>query len=307
MLPMKITLVHNEAAGSGQHADDLVRLLKNAGHTVRHRSSKKDWMKLLQKPTDMVVVAGGDGTLGKVILAAADLDVPFAAFPIGTANNIGKTLGVLGDARELVETWSSSRAGQAFDIGAVAAPWGHYRFVESVGAGPVADLISRGGEIAADATLLGRETDRALHLFGELVREASGHYWQIDADGKDLSGNYLAVEVLNIRFVGPNLPLAPDADSSDGMLDVVLISETDREPLLAYLESRLHLASGQLPHLQVARARRIEMIAPAGVRYHLDDQTWPSDEPLSDAASLKVSCLAGAATFIGQPGASSSA
>lgn len=88
----------------------------------------------------------------------------------------------------------------------MAAPWGHYRFVEAIGGGPVAHLISRGEEIAADATLLGRETDRALHLFGELVREAPAHYWQINADGKDLSGDYLAVEVLNIRFVGPNLP-----------------------------------------------------------------------------------------------------
>lgn len=101
---MKITLVHNEAAGSGQEADDLVRLLKDAGHKVRHRSSKKDGKLLLQKPTDMIVVAGGDGTVGRVILTAADREVPFAVIPIGTANNIGKTLGVLGAAWELVET-----------------------------------------------------------------------------------------------------------------------------------------------------------------------------------------------------------
>ena len=302
-LPMKITLVHNEAAGSGQKAGDLVRLLKSAGHTVRHRSSKKNWKPLLRTPTDLMVAAGGDGTVAQAILAAADRQVPFAAIPIGTANNIGKTLGVLGDARELVEKWSAStRARQPFDIGAVVAPWGHYRFVEALGGGPVADLISRGVEIEADATLLGRETDRALHLLGELVREAPPHYWQIDADGVDLSGEYLAVEVLNIRFVGRNLPLSPDADPGDGQLDVVLIGAADREPLLAYLESRLHLASGQLPDLQVARARRIEIIAPAGVRYHVDDQVWPTDDPLADAASLSVSCLAGAATFVGTAG-----
>ncbi len=62
---MKITLVHNEAAGNGQEPDDLVRLLENAGHKARHRSSKRDWQLLLQEPTDMIVVAGGDGTVGK--------------------------------------------------------------------------------------------------------------------------------------------------------------------------------------------------------------------------------------------------
>ena len=87
----------------------------------------------------------------------------------GTANNIAKTLGVLGDARQLVETWSSSpRSEQPFDIGEVAAPSGRERFVEGMGGGVVADLISRGDEVEADATLLGRETDRAQHLSANL-------------------------------------------------------------------------------------------------------------------------------------------
>ena len=297
---MKITLVHNPTAGSGQETQDLVRLITDAGHEVRHRSSEKGWERLLQEPTDLVVAAGGDGTVRKVALAAADRALPFATIPIGTANNIAKTLGVRGDARELVETWSTSpRSEQPFDIGQVAAPWGRERFVEGVGGGLVADLVSRGDEIAADATLLGRETDRALHLLSELVREAPLHHWQITADGVDLSGDYLAVEVLNVRFVGPNLPLAPEADPSDGLLDIVLVGDAERASLLAYAENRLNLASGQLPPLRVTQARAVEMVAPAGVRLHLDDRNWLSAQPLADAAALSVRCLAGAATFVG--------
>ena len=130
-------------------------------------------------------------------------------------------------------------------------------------------------------------------------RGINGTYWKIDADGVDLSGEYIAVEVLNIRFVGPNLPLAPEADPSDGMLDVVLVGEADRKPLLAYVENRLHLASGQLPDLRVVPASIIEMIAPAGVQCHLDDQVWPLDQHLDHAATLSVSCQSGAATFVG--------
>jgi diacylglycerol kinase (ATP) len=297
---MKITLVHNPSAGSGQQTKDLVRLITDAGHEVRHRSTEKGWERLLQDPTDLVVAAGGDGTLRKVILAAVDHKLPFAAIPIGTANNIAKTLGVLGDARELVQTWSTSpRSEQPFDVGEVTTPSGRERFVEGIGGGVVADLISRSDEIEADARLLGRETDRALHLFGEIIREASVHHWRIVADGTDLSGDYIAVEVLNIRFAGPNLPLAPQANPSDGLLDLVLVSETDRESLLAYTEDRLNLASGQLPALRFTQARAVEMIAPAGVRLHIDDRNWPDVQPLAEAMTLRVRCLAGAATFIG--------
>ncbi len=125
---------------------------------------------LLRPLATSIVAAGGDGTVAQFCWQRQMHQVPFAAIPIGTANNIAKTLGVLGDARELVETWSTSpRAERPFDIGAIVAPWGHYRFVEAVGGGPMAELIRRGEEVAADATLLGRETDRAPHLLAELV------------------------------------------------------------------------------------------------------------------------------------------
>ena len=301
---MKITLIHNPGAGGGQDASGLVQLITEAGHQVRHRSTKDDWKALLQKPADLVVAAGGDGTVRRVALAAAEHGMPFAVIPIGTANNIAKTIGVLGDAGELIESWSDSpRARNPFDLGEVVAPWGRERFVEGVGGGLIGDLISREDEIAADATLLGRATDRALHLLTELVREAPVRRWKIEADGTDLSGDYFAVEVMNIRFVGPNLPLAPGAYPGDGLFDVVLLGKAEREPLHAYLESRLHLASGQLPELRVTQARRVEITAPAGVRWHLDDKNWPSAEPATKPATLTVNCVAGAVTFIAAPNA----
>ena len=299
---MKITLIHNPGAGAGQDASGLVQLIAEAGHQVRHRSTKGDWKPFLKRPADLVVAAGGDGTVRRVALAAADHGLPFAVIPIGTANNIAKTIGLLGDAGELIESWSASpRARHPFDLGEAVAPWGNGRFVESVGGGLIADLIDREDEVAADAKLLGGETDRALHLLRELVNEARLRRWQIRADRKDLSGEYFAVEVLNIRFVGPNLPLAPHAFPGDGLLDVVLLGKDDRQPLLDYLEKRMHLASGLLPELRCVRARAIEITAPAGMRWHLDDKNWPAEKPPSGKATLKVKCLAGAATFVAAP------
>ena len=299
---MKITLIHNPGAGAGQDARGLVQLITEAGHQVRHCSTKADWKAFLKKPADLVVAAGGDGTVRRVALAAAELGRPFAVIPIGTANNIAKTIGLLGDAGELIESWSESpRARQPFDLGEVVAPWGEGRFVEGVGGGLIADLIDREDEVAADANLLGHETDRALHLLCELVTEARMRRWQIQADGQDLSGEYFAVEVMNIRFVGPNLPLAPHAFPGDGKLDVVLLGKEDRQPLLDYLEKRMHLASGQLPELRCVPAREIEIVAPSGMRWHLDDKNWPKENPASGKAELKMKCLAGAATFIAAP------
>ena len=298
---MNITLIHNPKAGAGQDVKSLIRLMTEAGHAVRHRSVKDDWKELLTDRADLVVAAGGDGTVRRVALKAAKHGLPFAAIPIGTANNIAKSLGLLGEACELIESWSASpRHAQPFDLGEVVAPWGTARFVEGVGGGMIAELINREEEIAADGNFLGREMDRALHLLCEIVHDAKVRRWKIDADGEDLSGDYFAVEVLNIRFVGPNLPLAPHALPGDGIFDVVMLRASDRKPLLDYLKHRMHLAAAQLPQLRVVRAERLEIAAPAAVRWHLDDMNWPKVPPRKPA-KLVVNCLAGALTFVAAP------
>jgi hypothetical protein len=81
----------------------------------------------------------------------------------------------------------------------------------------------------------------------------------------------------------------------------VLLREADREPLDNYLECRLHLASGEMPPLKVVRAREVEMIAPAGLRWHLDDHNWPSAEPVASKTALSARCLAAALRFVAPP------
>ena len=299
---MKITLVHNPGAGDGQNSRNLIRLITEAGHSVRLASVKDDWKAELAKPADFVAAAGGDGTVRRVALEAAARGLPFAAIPIGTANNIAKALGLLGDAGDLIESWSESpRHEQPFDLGEAVAPWGEARFVEAVGAGLIGDLIEREDDVAAHGKFLGREMDRALHLLCELVRESKPRRWTITADGKELSGEWFAVEVLNIRFVGPNLPLAPKAFPGDGELDLVLLGEKDREPLLAYLEGRMHLAAAELPKFKTLRASEFVIRAPAGIRWHLDDKLWPKEGPSKHSAKLTIRCLPAAATFIAAP------
>ena len=290
---MRIALVHNPTAGDGQDVDDVVTLLTDAGHEVRHRSSKGDWQRLLQDPGDLVVAAGGDGTVRKVALAAADRDLQFAALPIGTANNIAKTLGLVGDAGALVASWSEGDA-RPIDIGEVKASGDTRRFVEGVGGGWAAELLSRAAEVEDDFRLLGRETDRGLHMLGDLLRDTGAARWEIVADGRDVSGDCLGVEILNIRFVGPNVPLAPDADPSDGLLDLVLVTDADRDGIADYLDQRLHLASGVMPPLQTVRARDVRLRVPAEVRLHVDDEEWPEGRDLAEPIDVEVRCLPGA-------------
>jgi len=222
---VRVTLFHNPTAGDAPlTADQLTSILSDAGYQVRYQSTKDDLSAVLEDIGELAVVAGGDGTVAKVARALADTDISLAVLPLGTANNIGKALGVFGDIRDLVGSWPGASR-RAIDIGVSSGPFGEERFLESVGSGAFAELVRRGrNEVDQTAAIVHRETDRALQLMASILREARAEDWQLELDDHDLSGSYLAVEAMNIPFVGPNIPLAGDAEMDDGELDLVLLA-----------------------------------------------------------------------------------
>jgi len=239
---------------------------------VRYQSRKGNWKKAVDSARDLVVAAGGDGTVAKVFTQIQGRDVPVAVLPIGTANNIARSLGLIGDARELVAGWDLDHP-DPFDIGVARRVGGSKRrsFVETCGGGLFVSVIERGPqEVEQGGALVGGEIDRALTLFRGIVEEASPVHWDVEVDGMDLSGDYLAVEAMNIRLTGPGIPLAPDSDPGDGFLDIALVTAEDRSGLLEYIDRRLAHEEHAPPEVQVVRGSRAVIRADkAGIR--IDD------------------------------------
>lgn len=266
---MRLNLVHNPTAGDGQpSAKDLRQMLAQAGFQVRYGSTKKDWKKVLSRPADLAVAAGGDGTAAKVLKAASGSGMPVALLPIGTANNIGRSLGIAGrHLREMAAGWGGGSR-RPFDIGVVRFDGddGEELFVEACGGGPFATAIQRGKEeVEHGSPFAGNEIDRALSFIRGLLATEPVQRWSVAVDGRDYSGDYIGVEVMNIRFAGPGVPLAPDADSGDGLLDVVLMRDDDRAQLIDYLDRRLAHDEIELPRLEVVRGSTVRLEPPSGV------------------------------------------
>jgi diacylglycerol kinase family enzyme len=275
---VQVTLIHNPEAGEGSPTpDELCRALESAGHRVRAVSSRgAAWEAALTEPADVILVAGGDGTVAKVVPRLGPASPPLALLPLGTANNVALTLGRDGGWQALVAALGPGRAGR-FDHGTVTGPWGAGSFVESVGAGVFTRLMATADAEPVEAALARRpiphRLDAIRRLCALLLEAAEAPECGIEADGIDLSGRYVLVEIMNIRSIGPRLRLAPDADPGDGLLDLVLVDERSRRRFAAHVEAWLDNGSGPAPW-PVHRARRVR-VEGRGLRWHVDDELRP--------------------------------
>lgn len=277
---MRVTVVHRPSAGGGNLEPAALRfLVAAAGHEVNYASVEDEtWPAVLERPADLVVAAGGDGTVRRVLLAALDHDVATTLLPLGTANNVARTLGLpLGDPSRCVGAWAASGL-RRFDVGSVLAGGdGQQQLLESAGGGVLAELVA--GEGARRDDVDPEERRRRVAALWPV------EHWGIEVDGVDVSGPFLGVEAMNIRELGPNIEVAPAADPGDGSFDVVLLPESTRAALVEGTPLR---TSGAV----ALRGRVVRLRAPAGRAFHIDDQPGGTGELVLRAGPRALRVLA---------------
>jgi diacylglycerol kinase family enzyme len=273
---MRTLLLHNPGAGASHpNADELMRQLKDAGFSPKYRSSKDNYKKTLCKEWDLVIVAGGDGTVARVARRLRKRGIPLTILPVGTANNIARALGFKDDIGAIIGGLRTARP-KRLDIGVANGPWGRRRFLESVGFGTLAEAIAHSGPKPPQPIRIdiGREE------LQEFFQEAKAKRFEIDVDGKVFAGEFLLVEIMNLGRTGPALPISVDAAHDDGLLDVVFVFKNDRAPMLAWLNN----PEGGPPPVTIRKGRCVRLNWEHG-HARIDDRVYL---PPRSASSIEI-------------------
>lgn len=269
---MQATLIINPNSGGAdqEKPEELIEALREAGYepVLKATTSEEELDSALNGISGLVVSAGGDGTFRAVATRVLEKDVFLTHLPLGTANNVGHSLGIEGDAKEIIAGLRSP-VKRHFDIGVVTAPWGRDYFIEACGFG----LYANGLHIYDPNE--GRSLLRSISSIIETINESEAHYCQITLDGEDISGTYRMFEVLNTPRFGPWLKLAPQADPGDGYLDVVRIRPDHDESLFRYVTSLIAEEVDELPNVEVSRGQCVEIRWPGDFPIHVDAEVRP--------------------------------
>ena len=232
---MRVLILHNPGAGGGNcDGSTLVAAFERAGHAVVYLETGAEGLAPAAAEVELVVLAGGDGTIGKAVRGLGGSWPRLAILPLGTANNIARALGVDASIEAIasgLEQWEED----GFDVGVVEGPWERRLFLESVGVGAFAEVVAEGNARKLEGEAKRRFGQEAPARF---LREAAPRDWRATADGAVLPNDLLLIEMLNVPIEGPGLRLAAGRGrSGDGMLDVVTLRAAGREALARWTET----------------------------------------------------------------------
>ena len=225
---------------------------------------------------DLMVVAGGDGTVNYVVNAMKrkGLDIPVGVIPAGTANDFA---GALGMSREPLEAARQIASGSIdrVDAGCVNGLW-------------VVNICSFG----LFTTTSKRTPDARKHKIGKLayiiegakeIRSMHAVPLEIEADGERFDLRSLMVLIFNGETAG-GFRLARRSSIKDGLFDCILLEK--KNFFRSTMAMCRYLAGGNPKIVRHLRARTID------IRSTIDEPT-DVDGQKGAGFPLHIECIAG--------------
>lgn len=215
---------------------------------------------------DVVVAAGGDGTINEVVngLAREEWQPRLGIVPFGTANDFARGLGLPSDIEAALRVAVSGQA-----VGVDVARVNGRCFVN----------VSTGG-FGADATRAAPQSVK--RRFGRLAYLVSGarrlivfqlQQARFRADGRVVhDGDFVFFAVGNARLTGGGTRVTPRAEFGDGRLDVMIVCGVSRLDFLAMLPDLRRGSHMESPGVLYLRASRFEVESPSPVLVNADGE-----------------------------------
>ena len=242
-----------------------LRRQRKAGHRIEVRVTweKGDARRFASEAAerDLVIAAGGDGTLNEVLRGLMDLSEGarpiLGMVPLGTANDFATGCGIPRDPDKALALCMKGEA-VPIDVGKANDHW----FINAASSG-------FGAEITATTSpelkrLLG---PAAYTLMGAILAINLHHYQgKLILPDREIDGSGPVAIVGNGRQTGGGLQVAPRACIDDGLLDVLVVRQISPTALLAAARELQQLPSDgeyvsyfQTPWLEVHPEKTISV------------------------------------------------
>jgi diacylglycerol kinase (ATP) len=300
-------LVVNPTAGRGRARKVLAAATglldtASASYQVAESASLDDARDIAARAArsgQVVVAVGGDGIAGALAGVAAREGARFGIIPAGNGNDFARGLGIPFQADRAVTALTAGRE-RKVDLIAV----GPENEPEIIAAASVyLGVPSVAGEIANSMRWLRGPAVYPAAALRALARwQPAGFRVQICGQEQTREFPGYAVVVANTSYFGAGMKVAPQAQTDDGLLDIMIMHHA---PRLVFLRVLTKIRSGShlsLPQIGVDRGTEVTITADRDLPAAADGETLPCAAPLRAGTPLRLRALPGALT-VAVPGA----
>ncbi len=286
-------LIVNAGAGSAAQLPALDAFTRRPGVTVVRPDSPEAFAAAVKQAVadgcDLLAVAGGDGTIHAAVNALAPgFPVPLAILPLGTGNDLCRTLAIPLDLPGAVAALDRRRV-KKLDVMRVEG--GPSAFAVNVVTGGFS------GQVAAGATGVVKATWGPLAYLRSAAGTVAGRQTYtltlILDDRPPETVEVLNVVVANARFAAGGVAVAPTANPQDGKLDVVLVLAGDFANL-AVVSARVLAGDYHAdPLVRHHRARRVEVVSDPPLPVSIDGERTVGERFVFEAVPRALPVVVG--------------
>jgi diacylglycerol kinase (ATP) len=293
-----IAVLANPIAGRGRHGDLLGAVVARlASHDrevhVLDAGTRDEALGACRQVATgdaaALVAVGGDGTMHLGLQAVAGTGIPFGVVPAGTGNDFALAVGVpqapVAAAEAIAAALDQGRT-RPVDLARLTGPDGQECWYGAVlGAGFDAIVNERANRMRWPRGP--RRYDVA--IFAELMRLRPRRY-TITLDGERHEVDAVLVAVANTAQYGGGMRICPDADPTDGQLDLLLGGRIGRLTVIR-LKPKLYAGTHvEHPAVSTYRARSIEIDGEPITTYADGERAYP--------LPVSITCVPGALTLL---------
>ena len=238
-----------------------VRLMHEANLELLRRETEEAFA----QGVDGLIVVGGDGMVSLGVNVLAGSDVPFGLVAAGTGNDFARALGVPHDdpARAIDALVDAlRRPPTAVDVAVARHGELSTRYGVVLSAGFDAVVNERANRMVRP----GGPSRYVLALMRELATFRPRTY-TLEIDGVTRTQRAMLVSVANTPSLGGGMRIVPDAELTDGLLDVFIVHPLSRAALLRVLPRVYAGEHVHHPAVEFVRARHVRIDADDVVAY----------------------------------------
>lgn len=269
-------LIYNPSSGREEgkkRLPDILQRLDAAGIEATTHATEGEGdatlsaIEAIDNGYDLIIAAGGDGTLNEVIegMAQRDKRPPLGIIPLGTTNDFARAIGIPKNWEEACDIIIRQNA-RPVDLGRA----NDKHFINIAGGGSLTELTY---EVPSRLkTMIGQ---LAYYMKGleKMIFQLRPMELHLNIEGHgEFHDDFMLFLITNTNSVGGFEKLAPGASIDDGLLDVLLVKKCNIAEFIRLASMALrgeHVLDSNVIHL---RSNRIEVTSPDHVQLNLDGE-----------------------------------